>query len=354
MLYKIFLGQSFLDPVLYNCTGTEIYADRHLVLGVLYFSMGFIAQILYLLVLKTFWFHEPFWEHACYRIMFFLENNCIGFCGFLSFHYTNIPGIPDMLSLIICAEFAGIWSILGLHPCYNMKFAVFFGCLVFGTWHMSCFYVLILTFNRSCELLAPKFGRLLFSGKPLSIILCLPIFYFIYFAFFTKPLIYDVTESTFLLNPLTKATMAFDPAVYTVYGFIFNNFFCMFFIGVNYFVVCAYLLYHSCSTSIRTVSKIYRQVTVQCMIVCTCHFIGCFLYIYMQYRQLPNVFHVIAQLAWIGNHGLPPLVYLIFNTSIRSKISFCHLQVNRMVASSHTDQKSGGIVKTQKRITTVM
>ncbi|EFO94470.1 hypothetical protein CRE_13370 [Caenorhabditis remanei] len=135
-----------------------------------------------------------------------------------------------------------------------------------------------------------------------------------------------------------------------MYGFIFKNFICMFFNGVHYFIVCAYLLYHSCSTSIRTVSKIYRQVTVQCMIVCTCHFIGCFLYIYMQYRQLPNVFHVIAQLAWIGNHGLPPQVYLIFNTSIRSKISFCHLQVNRMVASSHNDQKSGGIVKTPKRI----
>ncbi|KAF1755770.1 hypothetical protein GCK72_012220 [Caenorhabditis remanei] len=139
MLYKIFLGQPFLDPVLYNCTGTEIHVDRHLVLGILYFSMGFMAQIFYLFVLKTFWFHEPFWEHACYRIMFFL-------------------GIPDMLSLIVCAEFAGIWSILGLHPCYNMKFAVFSGCLVFGTWHMSCFYVLILAFNRSCELVVPKFG----------------------------------------------------------------------------------------------------------------------------------------------------------------------------------------------------
>lgn len=29
-------------------------------------------QILYLQVLKAFWRHEPFWEHACYRIMFFL------------------------------------------------------------------------------------------------------------------------------------------------------------------------------------------------------------------------------------------------------------------------------------------
>ncbi|EFP09938.1 hypothetical protein CRE_07113 [Caenorhabditis remanei] len=360
MLYKIFLGQPFLDPVLYNCTGTEIHVDRHLVLGILYFSMGFMAQILYLFVLKTFWFHEPFWEHACYRIMFFLETNTplaiLINCPFFELRYSSkIPGIPDMLSLIVCAEFAGIWSILGLHSCYNMKFAVFSGCLVFGTWHMSCFYVLILAFNRSCELVVPKFGRLLFSGKPLSIILRLPIFYFIYFAFFTKPLIYDVTESTFLLNPLTKATMNFDPNLYTVYGFIFNNFFCMFFIGVNYFVVCAYLLYHSCSTSIQTVSKIYRQVTVQCMIVCTCHFIGCYLYIHMQYRQLPNVFHVIAQLAWIGNHGLPPLVYLIFNTSIRSKVSLCHLQGDRIAASSHTDQKSGALVRnTQKRITTVM
>ncbi|EFP00430.1 hypothetical protein CRE_21789 [Caenorhabditis remanei] len=135
MLYKIFLGQSFLEyvyemhystnelyfsPVLYNCTGTEIYVDRHLVLGILYFTMGFLAQNFYLLVLKTFWFHEPFWEH-------------------------------ESPTLIVCAEFAGIWSILGLHPCYNMKFAVFSGCLVFGTWHMSCFYVLILAFSKSCE-----------------------------------------------------------------------------------------------------------------------------------------------------------------------------------------------------------
>ncbi|PIC31286.1 hypothetical protein B9Z55_012037 [Caenorhabditis nigoni] len=318
MLFKIFFGQSFFDPVLYNCTGTDIQVESHVLIGILYFSLGFVAQILYVLVLKTFWFKEPFWEHACYRIMFFL-------------------GIPDILSLIVCAEFAGIWSILGLHSCYNMEFSIISGCLVFGTWHMSCFYVLILAFNRSCELVAPKLSRLIFNGKPLKLILCLPIIYFAYFTFFTKPLIYNVDESAFLLNPLTKATINFDPELFTVYGFIINNFFVIFFIAVNYSTICVYLLYHSCSTSIQTVSKAYRQVTVQCLVVCTCHFIGCFLYIYMQYKQMPNIFHIIAQLAWIGNHGLPPLVYIIFNSSIRSKITFCNLRIVRITATSQTD-----------------
>ncbi|ULT93003.1 hypothetical protein L3Y34_002883 [Caenorhabditis briggsae] len=202
---------------------------------------------LYILVLKSFWFKKPFWEHACYRIMFFL-------------------GIPDILSLIVCAEFAGIWSLLGLHSCYDMEFSIISGCLVFGTWHMSCFYVLILAFNRSCELVAPNISRLIFNGKPLKLVLCLPISYFVYFTFFTKPLIYNVHESAFMLNPLTKATMNFYPELFTVYGFIINNFFVIFFIAVNYSTICIYLLYHSCSTSIQKVSKVYRQITVQCLV----------------------------------------------------------------------------------------
>ncbi|EGT42096.1 hypothetical protein CAEBREN_10357 [Caenorhabditis brenneri] len=153
---------------------------------------------------------------------------------------------------------------------------------------------------------------------------------------------------------MTSATKNFDSSLYTVYGFIFNNFFVMFFIGFNYFTVCAYLIHHSCSTSLQKVSKVYRQVTLQCLVVCTCHFIGCFLYIYMQYRQLPNVFHIIAQLAWIGNHGLPPLVYIIFNTSIRSNVSFCNIRIVPLSAMSDNHQNTGMSSKNvQKRVTTI-
>ncbi|CAL2040279.1 unnamed protein product [Caenorhabditis brenneri] len=229
-------------------------------------------------------------------------------------------GIPDIFSLIFCADFAGFYSIFGLHPCYAIKFTFTTGCLVFGSWHMSCMYVLLLAFNRVCELISPKKCAFMFRTKCLKTLIFLPVPYFIYFAFFTKPTFFNSSVSAFLLNPMSEATKNFPSEYYTVEAYVFNNFFVMIFIGCCYLIICCYLFTESWKIQMKQTSTLVKRVTYQCLTVCTCHFVGCFLYVYIQYFWIPEFLSIVCHLAWIGNHSLPPYVYIIFNPSIRSDI----------------------------------
>ncbi|CAD6192656.1 unnamed protein product [Caenorhabditis auriculariae] len=260
-------------------------------------------SILYFTVLVSIFRSKALWALPCYRIMFFL-------------------GLSDSCCLIFCADFAGFYSIVGLHPCYNIHFTYVTGCLVFGLWHMSCAYVILLAFDRTCEIVAPHACRFLFEGLWFKILLSLPVFYFIYFTFFTKPTFFQPDISAFLLNPMSKATEGFDRGLYTVEAYLFNNFFVMISIAITYIFICSYLLFqtYSMKTVQTSSTKIARMVTYQSLIVCTCHFIGCFLYVYIQYFEMAPFFNVICHLAWIGNHSLPPVIYTLFNASLRAEM----------------------------------
>ncbi|KAF1757469.1 hypothetical protein GCK72_013925 [Caenorhabditis remanei] len=119
---------------------------------------------------------------------------------------------------------------------------------------------------------------------------------------------------------MTEVTKNFPSEYYTVEAYVFNNFFVMVFIGFCYLIICSYLLKKSWKIQMKQTSALVKRVTYQCLTVCTCHFIGCFLYVYIQYFWVPEFLSVVCHLAWIGNHSLPPYVYIIFNPSIRSDI----------------------------------
>ncbi|EFO93864.1 hypothetical protein CRE_12688 [Caenorhabditis remanei] len=299
MFYDIFTSGHVISPYYYNCTGTSSLTESKVAIGLIYMTIGLISQFVYFLVLYTIFNSKTLFSLPCYKIMFFL-------------------GIPDIFSLIFCADFAGFYSIRGLHPCYSINFTFTTGCLVFGSWHMSCLYVLLLAFNRVCELIFPEKCAFLFQKWYLQVLLFLPVPYFFYFAFFTKPTFFNSSVSAFLLNPMTDVTKNFPSEYYTVEAYVFNNFFVMVFIGFCYLIICSYLLKKSWKIQMKQTSALVKrvsyhwnyiltnlifQVTYQCLTVCTCHFIGCFLYVYIQYFWVPEFLSVVCHLAWIGNHS---------------------------------------------------
>ncbi|CAI2350967.1 unnamed protein product [Caenorhabditis sp. 36 PRJEB53466] len=298
MFYEFATRGQMVSPYYYNCTGTSPFTESKPIVGAIYMSIGVISQIIYVLALYTIFRSPSLFTHPCYKIMFFL-------------------GIPDVLCLIFCADLAGFYSIYGLHPCYAINFTFVTGCICFGLfrtqningfvysglWHMSCMYVLLLAFNRVCELIAPSQCAFLFRSSYFKCLLFLPVFYFIYFTFFTKPTFFQPSVSAFLLNPMSEVTKNFPAEYYTVQAYVFNNFFVMFFIGTCYIIICSYLIIESWKSQIKQTSALVKRVTYQCLIVCTCHFIGCFLYVYIQYFSMPDVLNYVCHFAWIGNHS---------------------------------------------------
>ncbi|EYB82505.1 hypothetical protein Y032_0358g3406 [Ancylostoma ceylanicum] len=87
-----------------------------------------------------------------------------------------------------------------------------------------------------------------------------------------------------------------------------------------YPLICGSLAFRVYRNRTSRISMMTKQIIIQSMVICGCHILGCFLYVYTQYFPVPSIFTVISNLAWIGNHGLPGIVYISLNKTIRSHV----------------------------------
>ncbi|RCN42130.1 hypothetical protein ANCCAN_11923 [Ancylostoma caninum] len=87
-----------------------------------------------------------------------------------------------------------------------------------------------------------------------------------------------------------------------------------------YPLICGSLAYRLYKNRASRISTMTKQIIIQSMVICGCHIVGCFLYVYTQYFPVPSIFTVISNLAWMGNHGLPGIIYLTLNKTIRSHV----------------------------------
>ncbi|EYB82501.1 hypothetical protein Y032_0358g3404 [Ancylostoma ceylanicum] len=84
--------------------------------------------------------------------------------------------------------------------------------------------------------------------------------------------------------------------------------------------ICGIMAYRKLKEKSSNIDTMTKQIMAQSMVICGCHIVGCFLYVYTQYFPVPNIFTVIGNLAWIGNHGLPGIVYISLSKTIRKKV----------------------------------
>uniref|UniRef100_A0A915DAA5 Uncharacterized protein n=1 Tax=Ditylenchus dipsaci TaxID=166011 RepID=A0A915DAA5_9BILA len=262
---------------LYNCTNIQVEdvpleARTHLIEGVVTIVLCAIFYILYIPCLISIYKHK---RNSCYRLMLYI-------------------GIVDFLALWLLGFVQGYWSIIGAVYCTSPDLIYLAGVAVTTLWMTESTVQIILAVNRCISILSPYLEKgyleaglhyVLFTG--------------IFFAWSFNPYVgYILDTKNIYVN---YVHMVHDYSIAIGMPVIYLIFWISFVVQKK----------RMGSTDTKLTPK-QKALFSQVVFIGVFHFVGCLLYAYLNIA----VIHF-AQFMWLFVHGMPTLIYLSMNETIK-------------------------------------
>ncbi|KAI6184599.1 Serpentine Receptor, class T [Aphelenchoides bicaudatus] len=287
----------------YNCSFFDIdkipFEGRyHPVIGSTIFGLAVIFELLYIPCLISINKHA---HHPCYNLMRFI-------------------GILDVIVMLINGVFTGIGLMKGWVYCSHPQLIYGLGTVVTSLWAVVALASLVLAFNRCVEMFSSELGRSLFGGSKIYIWQVIPIFYGLFFFFFEPPALFSSALCAWFFNPFVLYHE--DYVNYVNNGHSFNNLLVTFGLPalyITFFVALAVrtsLIKHTSPQS-RSSKKQYGMF-LQVFAINVVTLLGCVIYVYMQFFTPNMIIVIIGSFAWLLVHGLPSIIYLTLNKTVRN------------------------------------
>uniref|UniRef100_A0A914QV93 7TM_GPCR_Srx domain-containing protein n=1 Tax=Panagrolaimus davidi TaxID=227884 RepID=A0A914QV93_9BILA len=194
-----------------------------------------------------------------------------------------------------------------------------FGTIGYFVWIAESDLSIILAFNRCTCIISANKTSSFFDGYKT--------YFWIAFAFghativclTTNGLIYSSILGVWIFNP---------HAGYPQTGFNFANKYQPFHnVGVAFLLAFFYIIfvanliqkkYYSSEKSVF--SKKQKPIFFQVLIVSLLNFFIALLYVYEQYFPTPKILMAVSEVGWLCIHGVPAVIYLFLNKSIRKRV----------------------------------
>uniref|UniRef100_A0A7E4W0D0 Serpentine Receptor, class T n=1 Tax=Panagrellus redivivus TaxID=6233 RepID=A0A7E4W0D0_PANRE len=317
---------------MYNCskyTFDEWEAMRKpsLVMGLVYICGGSVYCILYIPILVVL-MKKTFFNRPCYRIMLYL-------------------GIVDISCLQVISYGTGYFAIRGTLYCNERTLSHVLGSLAIAFWATSCVACCLLAINRCLTVLKPKIAACLFSGWRTNVFLCLPTMNFIYFFFFTPPVVFSSNRYANFFNPFIDVPgfdfhteeKRYDSTAHTV-----NNLTDAFVLCCTYAIFCFYV--SKAKANSESARGHINRTFIQAAIICSINGVAAVVCVIMQFIETPMALNIFVQISWQASHGSPVFIYLIMNKSIRNAVLelFC-LKARQAVSNSSALSKFKSVPK---------
>ncbi|KAI1696657.1 serpentine type 7TM GPCR chemoreceptor srt domain-containing protein [Ditylenchus destructor] len=210
-------------------------------------------------------------------VLVYIPSLSIIMCKFLNksaYQIMFLIGVADVLMLIAAAITAGIWSLKGDVFCSHPTLTYVVGCLGMGFWVLSTESSAILAFYRCLELWRPFVADSLFKGKRTLLWISLSLCHFTVVLFFGMPAVYSSIVGAFVLNP-----------------------------HVGY------------------VEDAEGKSLIQALIICTCGAISdAYWVVVMLGPTPPQIVIFIGMYTWIFSHGVPGIIYISMNKTVRGSV----------------------------------
>ncbi|KAH7709944.1 Protein SRT-23 [Aphelenchoides avenae] len=202
---------------------------------------------------------------------------------------------------------------------------------------------------------SPNLCRKTFAGNRTWAWLAIPTLCAAYFCVWTKPITFSGLYLSWFFNPHV-GYIDDGSSVYENFPHSVHNLIVLFALTGIYtvFSIGFYVRTRTLDPTQRSASsqKAVGWIFIQVLLISAFNAIGSAIYAYMQYVHLNEALIIVAQFCWLFAHGLPSVVYLTMNKTVRRKVrqmlslltftsqitnadttAFTGVEVNRSVAS---------------------
>ncbi|KAH7711979.1 Protein SRT-52 [Aphelenchoides avenae] len=324
---EIYLVRHDLYDRLYNCSfydvnSISIEQRQHKGFGALFIALSLVFEVLYVPCAISIWKHR---ENSCYKIMLYIAVN-------------------DMCCLWICGFLNGYFAFTGAVFCSYPSIIYLAGNIGFTIWISESTAELVLALNRCVAMSSPKWERILFKGSRTWVWLLVPTLYAMYSCWFTIPIVFSGIYMSWFLNPHVGY---FDDPQQTYVSALQ--------VGHNYLIIIGFVVTYSAfgillllksakisaaqeHFSNRASNSYARKMTfVQVAVISVVHVIGAGIYTYQQFFRVTQEVIYLGQFAWLMIHGIPPVIYLIMNKTIRTDTT---RMLGRLMPAQHQAQST--------------
>ncbi|KAI1704985.1 serpentine type 7TM GPCR chemoreceptor srt domain-containing protein [Ditylenchus destructor] len=271
---------------------------KHVIVGWTFVFQFFFYTILYIPCIFVIWKHM---KQSCYKFMF-------------------VIGITDCLCMIGNAFFTGYFSITGQVFCSNPHLHYWVGLLSLGLWIIETWTDILLALNRCVEATSPRLGDMLFEGKRTWLWFIPVACYSLCYSTFTKPMVFSAVFVTWFFNPHVGYIEDYEET-YSNYMHSVHNIMILF--GVS----CLYIVFVIAMVmklfTVRAGSKLSVSQWMTFLQVLAISFFNGYsagLYVYLQYVRITQFLMYTATYSWTTAHGLPCVIYILLNKTIRKDL----------------------------------
>ncbi|CAJ0917000.1 unnamed protein product, partial [Mesorhabditis belari] len=304
MIYGLWplLKDGHLDPHYYNCSGhtreewfakgrprplLAIYLEVTGTVFMLFYVLSLIGMIKAKLILKS----------PCYVIMVFM-------------------GIGDLTMIVMSSWISGYLMWIGAVFCTNQHLIYTTGTLGLGMWSSSCCCCIMLATNRLAEIADWHFVTELLTKKVCTVICALGLCYGMSITLFTPSALFHSPLGAWFFNPYTdnSASLYYDNIPHRANNAI---------VSIFAIFIYSYMCYKAAKNWgwATGASKAQRMLYIQAFIICSTHVLAAWGYLFMNYVPgFPQSLMVLGHVAWQWSHGVPGVVYLLLNQTIKTTI----------------------------------
>ncbi|XGW08949.1 hypothetical protein V3C99_011339 [Haemonchus contortus] len=224
----------------------------------------------------------------------------------------SIYRINDMCAISLNSIVSGYFWLIGANYCMYPTLIYVMGAIALGLWCCACMNCLVLVINRLLDLWTKRVMQMLFKGNRTYVVLVIPLLYFLYFTFFTPPVLFNSDRMAWFFATFADGH---DPEKFLNYPHTANNLLIVVLTCLLYVQYSRVLFRHSrASTGLTWAQKSFF---LQTSSICMSNLIAALIYVYMNFFATPSYFVVIGHICWQLGHGFPAFVYLFLNRTIQ-------------------------------------
>ncbi|KAI6243215.1 Serpentine Receptor, class T [Aphelenchoides fujianensis] len=306
---------------MYNCSLYDVdeipfTVRRKQAVGVVYLVGWSIFTPLYFVCLCAMWPQLRKRQAIAYRLMFAL--GCVHLIG------EQVAGLV-----------AGLFALNGVVYCSCPLLNYVTSAIALGAWVMSTLYSLIIGFNRCLVLHDRSLNERVFGGWRLVFWIGIPLLYGLAVMTFTDPFVYNSIIGAYVTNPHLGYRDDPQGLYHSTHNRIHNT--VIFFAEIIlYFNMIRLYGKMSAAAESRTKLKYEKQVYIPALFIGGIHFITGFLYVLLDTVPVPPILGLVGTLTYWLSQGLPAVVYLVFNQTIRSTALRALKGKDSRVSTAHT------------------